>query len=66
MKYKAIWSEQDKEYVGRCSKWPSLSWLAGSQEAALQGIRDVVAEVVHKTSDRVNGPFVKINCGALP
>ncbi len=28
--------------------------------------KDVVAEVVHKTSDRANGPFVKINCGALP
>jgi transcriptional regulator with PAS, ATPase and Fis domain len=28
--------------------------------------KDLVAEVVHKTSDRVNGPFVKINCGALP
>lgn len=28
-----------------CAEFPSLSWLAGSQEAALRGIRRVVAEV---------------------
>ncbi len=28
--------------------------------------KDLVAEAVHQTSGRVSGPFVKINCGALP
>lgn len=28
--------------------------------------KDVVAEVIHKASERVSGSFVKINCGALP
>ncbi|MFC1815555.1 sigma-54 interaction domain-containing protein [Thermodesulfobacteriota bacterium] len=28
--------------------------------------KDAVAEVIHNASDRVNGSFVKINCGALP
>lgn len=28
--------------------------------------KDVVAEVIHKASERVKGSFVKINCGALP
>jgi len=28
--------------------------------------KDILAEVVHGASDRANGSFVKINCGALP
>lgn len=28
--------------------------------------KDLVAEAVHRTSNRANGPFIKINCGALP
>jgi predicted HicB family RNase H-like nuclease len=44
--YRVTWSEEDGEYIGLCSEFPSLSWLADSQEAALKGIRGVVAEVV--------------------
>jgi predicted HicB family RNase H-like nuclease len=44
--YRITWSEDDKEYVGLCLEFPSLSWLAKSQEAALQGIRKVVADAV--------------------
>lgn len=44
--YRVTWSEDDQEYVGLCAEYPSLSWLAGEPEAALQGIRQVVAEVV--------------------
>jgi predicted HicB family RNase H-like nuclease len=40
------WSEEDSEYVGFCAEFPSLSWLASTPEAALHGIRQVVAEVV--------------------
>jgi len=28
--------------------------------------KDLVAEVIHEASDRARGPFVKVNCGALP
>jgi len=28
--------------------------------------KDVLAEVIHKASDRAKGSFIKINCGALP
>jgi len=28
--------------------------------------KDLVAEAIHQTSSRANGPFIKINCGALP
>jgi predicted HicB family RNase H-like nuclease len=44
--YRVTWSEQDQEHVGLCAEFPSLSWLASSPEAALRGIRSVVAEVV--------------------
>ena len=44
--YRVTWSEDDKEYVGLCAEFPSLSWLDSSAEAALRGIRSVVADVV--------------------
>ena len=44
--YRMTWSEDDKEHVGLCSEFPSLSWLSSSPEAALRGIRSVVADVV--------------------
>ncbi|MFH1154424.1 MAG: toxin-antitoxin system HicB family antitoxin [Pseudomonadota bacterium] len=44
--YRITWSEDDREYVGLCLEFPGLSWLAGSPEAALKGIRKLVAEVV--------------------
>jgi predicted RNase H-like HicB family nuclease len=44
--YHVIWSEDDGEYVGLCAKFASLSWLAGTPEGALAGIRRLVAEVV--------------------
>ena len=36
--YRVIWSEEDKEYVGLCAEFPSLSWLASAPEAALRAI----------------------------
>jgi predicted HicB family RNase H-like nuclease len=44
--YRVTWSEDDQEYVGLCAEFPSLSWLARTPEAALKGIRKVVADVV--------------------
>lgn len=44
--YRVTWSEEDNEYVGLCIEFPSLSWLASTPEAALEGIRQVVADVV--------------------
>lgn len=44
--YRITWSEEDQEYVGLCAEFPSLSWLAGSPQEALAGIRVVVAEVM--------------------
>ena len=44
--YSVIWSDEDNEYVELCKEFPSLSWLAETQEEALQGIKDVVEDVV--------------------
>lgn len=44
--YRVTWSPDDEEYVGLCVEFPGLSWLAETPEAALKGVRDVVAEVV--------------------
>ena len=44
--YRVTWVEEDGEYVGLCAEFPSLSWLASEPEMALQGIRQVVADVV--------------------
>jgi predicted HicB family RNase H-like nuclease len=44
--YRVTWSEEDQEHVGLCAEFPSLSRLAASPEAALRGIRTVVAEAV--------------------
>jgi predicted HicB family RNase H-like nuclease len=54
--YKIIWSEEDMEYVGLCVEFPSLSWLADSQENALKGIRKVVEEVIKDMRDSGESP----------
>jgi predicted HicB family RNase H-like nuclease len=68
--YRITWSPEDKEYVGLCAEFPSLSWLSDNPEAALSGIRDVVAEAVEEmrlkgespplslASKRFSGKFV--------
>jgi predicted HicB family RNase H-like nuclease len=49
--YRVTWSEDDNEYVGLCAEFPSLSWLAKSPEAALKGIRQVIADTVEDMQD---------------
>ena len=44
--FRIFWSEEDNEYVGECLEFPSLSWLAPTQEEALSGIKKLVAECV--------------------
>ncbi len=54
--YRITWSPDDQEYVGLCVEFPSLSWLAESQEASLDGIRKIVAEVVQDMSSKGESP----------
>jgi predicted HicB family RNase H-like nuclease len=44
--YRVTWSEEDREHVGLCAEFSSLSWLDETPEAALAGIRNLVHECV--------------------
>ena len=44
--YRVTWSSEDREHLGLCAEFPSLSWLARTPQAALNGIRKVVTEAV--------------------
>ena len=54
--YRVTWSAEDEDYVATCLELPSLSWLADTQDDALRGMRDLVAETVHDL--RANGEQV--------
>lgn len=45
IEYTVTWSEEDQEFVGTTRAFPSLSWLARTEDDALAGIRALVAEV---------------------
>ncbi|MBP1133344.1 MULTISPECIES: type II toxin-antitoxin system HicB family antitoxin [unclassified Serratia (in: enterobacteria)] len=45
--YRITWSVADNEYVGLCTEFPSLSWLATTRTAALDGIEKLVREVIN-------------------
>jgi predicted HicB family RNase H-like nuclease len=58
--YRITWSEEDQEHVGLCLEFPGLSWLAKTPEAALRGVRKVVAEVIadmEKTGESIPSPL---------
>ena len=60
--YKVTWSEEDHEFVGLCTEFPSLSWLEGTPEAALRGIRRLVADVIadmEQQGEEIPSPFSK-------
>ena len=62
--YRVTWSEDDKEYVGLCAEFPSLSWLDTTPENALRGIRNVIAETVNdmkKNSEHIPEPIASKN-----
>jgi len=58
--YRVTWSVEDHEYVGLCSEFPSLSWLAPDQDSALSGIRQLVSDVVtdmQSNGERIPDPI---------
>ena len=58
--YRVTWSEEDQEYVGLCTEFPSLSWLDESQDLALKGIRELVADTIKdmiENNEKVPEPF---------
>ncbi len=60
--YRVTWSGDDNEHVGLCVEFPGLSWLENTPEAALKGIRKVVAEVVidmEKFGEKIPEPLAE-------
>ena len=53
--YRVIWSEEDKQFVGLCVEFPSLSWLTDGWLAALEGIQDTVGSCIWDI-DNEGGP----------
>jgi predicted HicB family RNase H-like nuclease len=59
--YRVTWSEEDQEYAGLCTEFPSLSWLDKTPEEALKGIRKIVQGVIEdmkKTGENIPEPIV--------
>ncbi|MDJ0580686.1 toxin-antitoxin system HicB family antitoxin [Crocosphaera sp.] len=44
--YRVTWSVEDEEFVGLCVEYPSLSYLDEDRYAALEGITNLVKDVV--------------------
>ena len=44
--YRVTWSEEDNEHVALCAELPSLSFLADQPASALQGLVELVGEVI--------------------
>lgn len=44
--FRIVWSEEDQEFVASCAEFPSLSWLAPTQTEALNGLQDLLVEVI--------------------
>ena len=62
--YRVTWSEEDREYVGLCAEFPSLSWLSKTPESALKGIRNVVATIIKdmkKNNEEIPQPLANKN-----
>lgn len=48
--YRVIWSEEDQEHVGLCAEFPSLSWLSADPAKALEGIMELVEDIIAEMS----------------
>ncbi|NUU06872.1 type II toxin-antitoxin system HicB family antitoxin [Leifsonia sp. C5G2] len=58
--YRVIWSAEDGEFVGQVAEFPSLSWLASTQADALQGVVNLVEDVIEemeRAGEPVPEPF---------
>lgn len=58
--YRVSWSPEDREFVGTCVEFPSLSWLAPNQSDALIGIEQLVSDVaqdMESNGERLPAPI---------
>lgn len=58
--YRVDWSAEDSAFVATVVEFPSLSWVADDQAAALGGLRELVAAVIadlERGATAVPGPI---------
>ncbi len=67
--YKITWSVEDQEFVGLCAEFPSMSYLHENRSEALEGITNLVKDVVidmETNGERIPEPIAeKIYSGKL-
>ena len=44
--YRVVWSAEDNEFVGLCAEFPSLSYLDEDRFNAIEGITNLIKDVV--------------------
>lgn len=44
--YRVVWSVEDEEFVGLCAEFPSLSYLDEDHLKALEGIVNLVKDII--------------------
>ena len=44
--YRIQWSDEDASFIGLCAEFPSLSWIADTQNGAFKGICKLVEDVL--------------------
>lgn len=54
--YQITWSPEDKQYIGTCLEFPSLSWLDESFVQTFIGILQTVRETLEKWQDKEPPP----------
>lgn len=60
--YQVTWSSEDNEYIATVAEIPSLSWLGTTQNAAFQGIRQLVSDVIedmHQSGENPPEPIAE-------
>ncbi len=58
--YRVTWSEDDQEYVGLCTEFPSLSFLDDSHASAMNGVINLVKDIVddmHQNDESIPTPL---------
>ena len=59
--YRVTWSVEDSEFVGLCAEYPSLSYLDEDRYAAIEGITNLVKDIVadmEANGEKVPEPIV--------
>ncbi len=51
--FSILWTEEDQQFVGLCSDFPSLSWLASDSANALAGIETLVNETLADINEQM-------------